>query len=289
MHPRNAGGKRNSQPSTEGDLPEKGSCNEIGQGTLSARSRRGERTSRSTLVPKNSGVSEPNNDPNQKDSILKSGQEVTFSGAWTGERCNADTVKRALCQMPPVKLERKVLARLQGLHPPWIRDDDWEYFIIFVLEVEGRKAGSVVLPNADPRHPGYNGTSQRVAPNPVIVECSGLGGGDLKLAQPWHVCIRTNKHKQQVYGPQRNLSASNCSALSFVNPSANCLSDDTQRSEPSMLPSCSFTTLISKDVRLSVTDVVTDSRWYESYKAFASVTRHGCNELWASNSSLSDR
>ena len=32
MHPRNAGGKRNSQPSTEGDLPEEGSCNEIGQG-----------------------------------------------------------------------------------------------------------------------------------------------------------------------------------------------------------------------------------------------------------------
>ena len=52
MHPRNAGGKRNSQPSTEGDWPEEGSCNAIGQGKLSARSHRGERTSRSTLVPK---------------------------------------------------------------------------------------------------------------------------------------------------------------------------------------------------------------------------------------------
>ena len=82
MHPRNAGGKRNSQPSTEGDLPEEGSCNEIGQGTLSAWSRRGERTSRSTLVPKNNGVLEPNNDPNQKDSILKSGQEVTNEGEY---------------------------------------------------------------------------------------------------------------------------------------------------------------------------------------------------------------
>ena len=80
MHPRNAGGKRNSQPSTEGDLPEEGSCNEIGQGTLSGKSRRGERTSRSTLVPKNNGVFEPNNDPNQKGSILKSGQEVTNEG-----------------------------------------------------------------------------------------------------------------------------------------------------------------------------------------------------------------
>ena len=52
MHPRNAGGKRNSQPSTEGDRPEEGSCSAISQGKLSAKSHRGERTSRSTLVPK---------------------------------------------------------------------------------------------------------------------------------------------------------------------------------------------------------------------------------------------
>ena len=94
-----------------------------------------------------------------------------------------------------------VLTRLQGRHPPWVKDDDWEFFMGFVLEMEGQKLGSIVLPNADPRHPGYNGTRQRVAPNPVIVECSGLGGGDLNLEQPWHVCIKTNKHKQQVYGP----------------------------------------------------------------------------------------
>ena len=80
MHPRSAGGKRNSQTSTEGDLPKESSCNEIGQGTLSARSRRGERTSRSTLVPKNNGIFEPSSDPKQKDSILKSGQEVTNEG-----------------------------------------------------------------------------------------------------------------------------------------------------------------------------------------------------------------
>ena len=105
MHPRNAGGKRNSQPSTEGDLPEEGSCNEIGQGTLSARSRRGERTSRSTLVPKNNGVFEPNNDPNQKDSILKSGQEVTNEGEhdiygrymrWVGTAASCFTVPTGL-------------------------------------------------------------------------------------------------------------------------------------------------------------------------------------------------
>ena len=149
----------------------------------------------------------PLNSPERAYTVIREQNEAewrglfSFSDAWTGERCNADSVKRALFLMPPVKLERRVLARLQGLHLPWIRDDEWRYFMIFVLEMEGRKAGSVVLPNADPRHPGYNGTSQRIAPNPVIVECRGLGGGDLTLAQPWHVCIRTNKHKQQVYAP----------------------------------------------------------------------------------------
>ena len=68
-----------------------------------------------------------------------------------------------------------VLARLQGLHPPWILDDDWEYFMRYVLEMEGRKTGSVVLPNADSRHPGYNGTSQQVASNPVTVSVVGWG------------------------------------------------------------------------------------------------------------------
>ena len=29
---------------------------------------------------------------------------------------------------------------------------------------------------------------KKVTPDPVIIECSGLGGGDLNLAQPSHVC-----------------------------------------------------------------------------------------------------
>ena len=125
----------------------------------------------------------------------------SFSRAWSAENFDRPTIKRALRQMPPAKLEKLVLVRLQGLHPPWVQDDDWEFFMRFVLEVERQKSWSVVLPHADPRHPGYNGTNKRVAPDPVIVECSGLGGGDLNLAQPWHVCVKTNKHKQQVYGP----------------------------------------------------------------------------------------
>ncbi len=97
--------------------------------------------------------------------------------------------------MPPARLEKLVLVSLQGPHPPWVQDDDWEFFMRIV---NVRDLGPL---RSRPRHPGYNGTNQRVAPDPVIVERSGLGGGDLNLAQPWHVCVKTNKHKQQVYGP----------------------------------------------------------------------------------------
>ena len=66
------------------NLPLKATCQRKAPAMKSVRGRfpRGvvERTSRSTLVPKNNGVFEPNNDPNQKDSILKSGQEVTNEG-----------------------------------------------------------------------------------------------------------------------------------------------------------------------------------------------------------------
>ncbi len=71
----------------------------------------------------------------------------------------------------------------------------------FALEVERKRSWSAVLAQTDLRHPDFNGTNRRVAPDPVIIECSGLGGGDLNLAQPWHVCVKTNKHNQLVYGP----------------------------------------------------------------------------------------
>ena len=32
-----------------------------------------------------------------------------------------------------------------------------------------------------------------------------IGGGDLQLAQQWHVCIKTNKHNQRIYGPSMAL------------------------------------------------------------------------------------
>ena len=35
----------------------------------------------------------------------------------------------------------------------------------------------------------------------VEVECTGLGGHDLGGPIPWHLCIRTDKFKQGIYGP----------------------------------------------------------------------------------------
>ena len=38
-------------------------------------------------------------------------------------------------------------------------------------------------------------------PEKVEVECTGLGGHDLGGPIPWHLCIRTDKFKQGIYGP----------------------------------------------------------------------------------------
>ena len=93
------------------------------------------------------------------------------------------------------------MLRLQGLHPAWLQDVHWEYFMLSIMALEGQQTWSPMLAHSDPRHPNFCNKNRRVTPASVIVECSGLGGGDLNLDQPWHVCIRTNKHKQQVYGP----------------------------------------------------------------------------------------
>ena len=95
------------------------------------------------------------------------------------------------------KLEKLVLIRFQGLHPPWVSTSEWEFLMWFALAVERDRSWSAALQQTDPRHPGYNGTRAKVTPDPVIVECSGLGGGDLQLLKltsaiseymdfPWH-------------------------------------------------------------------------------------------------------
>ncbi len=38
-------------------------------------------------------------------------------------------------------------------------------------------------------------------PKQVRVDCTALGGHDLGGTTPWHMCLRTDRHAQSVYGP----------------------------------------------------------------------------------------
>ena len=121
----------------------------------------------------------------------------SFGNAWSASHRDHPAIKRAICQMHIPKLEKLVLIRFQGLHPPWVSTSEWEFLMWFALAVERDRSWSAALQQTDPRHPGYNGTRAKVTPDPVIVECSGLGGGDLQLLKltsaiseymdfPWH-------------------------------------------------------------------------------------------------------
>ena len=118
----------------------------------------------------------------------------SFGNAWSTSHRDHPAIKRAICQMPIPKLERMVLIRFQGLHPPWVSTSEWEFLMWFALAVERDRSWPAALHQTDPRHPGYNGARAKVTPEPVIVECSGLGGG-----------IKTNKHNQRIYGPSMAL------------------------------------------------------------------------------------
>ncbi len=41
----------------------------------------------------------------------------------------------------------------------------------------------------------------RGLPDIIRIDCTGLGGHDLGGPIPWHICIRTDRHGQNIYGP----------------------------------------------------------------------------------------
>ena len=41
----------------------------------------------------------------------------------------------------------------------------------------------------------------RELPKQVRIDCTGLGGHDLGGNTPWHICLRTDRHGQSIYGP----------------------------------------------------------------------------------------
>ena len=41
----------------------------------------------------------------------------------------------------------------------------------------------------------------RELPREIRIDCTGLGGHDLGGEEPWHICFRSDRHGQSIYGP----------------------------------------------------------------------------------------
>ena len=65
------------------------------------------------------------------------------------------------------------------------------------LRFEGGKG--VTLP-VD-MHVVHEAAPDRKLPDIIRVDCTGLGGHDLGGPLPWHICVRTDRHGQNIYGP----------------------------------------------------------------------------------------
>ena len=47
----------------------------------------------------------------------------------------------------------------------------------------------------------HEAAPDRNLPDIVRIDCTGLGGHDLGGPIPWHICVRTDRHGQSIYGP----------------------------------------------------------------------------------------
>ena len=47
----------------------------------------------------------------------------------------------------------------------------------------------------------HDAAPDRNLPDIVRIDCTGLGGHDLGGPIPWHICVRTDRHGQSIYGP----------------------------------------------------------------------------------------
>ena len=65
------------------------------------------------------------------------------------------------------------------------------------LRFEGGKG--VVLP-VD-MHIVHEAAPDRGLPDVIRIDCTGLGGHDLGGPEPWHICLRSDRHGQNIYGP----------------------------------------------------------------------------------------
>ena len=47
----------------------------------------------------------------------------------------------------------------------------------------------------------HEAAPDRRLPEIIRIDCTGLGGHDLGGSIPWHICLRTDRHGQNIYGP----------------------------------------------------------------------------------------
>ena len=50
-------------------------------------------------------------------------------------------------------------------------------------------------------HIVHEAAPDRKLPDVIRIDCTGLGGHDLGGLTPWHICVRTDRHGQNIYGP----------------------------------------------------------------------------------------
>ena len=50
-------------------------------------------------------------------------------------------------------------------------------------------------------HVVHEAAPDRKLPDIIRIDCTGLGGHDLGGPLPWHICVRTDRHGQNIYGP----------------------------------------------------------------------------------------
>ena len=47
----------------------------------------------------------------------------------------------------------------------------------------------------------HESAPDRNLPKVIRIDCTGLGGHDLGGLEPWHICLRSDRHGQNIYGP----------------------------------------------------------------------------------------
>ncbi len=47
----------------------------------------------------------------------------------------------------------------------------------------------------------HESAPDRGLPEVIRIDCTGLEGHDLGGPEPWHVCLRSDRHGQNIYGP----------------------------------------------------------------------------------------